>query len=252
MKKVLDSLKNNKYITLIIALMLTFAYVGGLRKYIYDNCSKMLSFARAGADWFNLSIGIAILMFVAVCVGIALMFLIRKKVTMNIVVSGYGIASVLSILIMLFTPYNLQLLSPSTNMDTLAKVALYAKMILGLVEVVLLSATLSSHILLAVDFEKLTATIVVSVATVLSVLIVCLCVAFNCSLQIYFGVVTLLLLILNIVNSVTKSERENNISLVEVKINWIYVSIVIAVIAIALIATLTSYSIVVEKAVSLK
>lgn len=231
--------------------MLTFSYVGGLRKYIYDNCSKMLSFARAGADWFNLSIGIAILMFVAVCVGIALMFLI-KKVTMNIVVSGYGIASVLSILIMLFTPYNLQLLSPSTNMDTLAKVALYAKMILGLVEVVLLSATLSSHILLAVDLENLTATIVVSIMTILSVLIVCLCVAFNGSMQIYFGVLTFLLLILNIVNSVTKSERENNICLVEVKINWIYIGIVLAVIAIVLIATLTSSSIVIEKSVVLK
>lgn len=249
MNKVLNSLKNNKYITLLIACMLTFAYMGGTRKYIYDNCSKVFSFARFGSSWFNLSIGISVLMAVAICVGVAVMFLLRKKITMNVVVFGYGISCIISIFVLIFTPYNLQLLSPTTQLDTFATITMLAAMVFGLTTTAVLSASLSAHIVLALDDEKLIAAIIVVSTIVLSTILASLAVAFNWSLQIYFGVLTLLLFIFHIINSVTKSERENNICVKEVTVIWVNFAIVIAIAVIAIIAVLVSSGIVVENSI---
>lgn len=246
MKKILVSLKNNKYISLFFAFMLTFAYMGGTRKYIYDNCSKIFSFERMGSAWFNLSAGIAVLMAVAVGLGVALMYLFRKKIRMNHVIFGYGLAGVISILALIFTPYNLQLLSPTTHMDAFATVSLFAVMFFGLLITVILGASISAHVLLAIKEEKLVALIVVGVSVVFATIFALLTVVLDWSLQIYLGTLTLLLIIFNIVNALTKSERENNISVNEATINWVYVGIAITIFVVAMIATLTTCGVIVE------
>ena len=246
MNKLLVSLKNNKYISLFFAFMLSFAYMSGTRKYIYDNCTKIISFERMGAGWFNLSIGITVLMAVAACIGVAIMFLFRKKINMNHVIFGYGLASIISILALIFTPYNLQLLSPNTHSDAFATITLYAAMVFGLITTVILSISISSHVLLAIKEEKIIATIIVGISIAFSTLFAILTIVFNWSLQIYLGVLTLLLIIFNVINAVTKSERENNISVNDATINWIYVGISIAIAIVVIIAILTTSCIVVE------
>lgn len=218
--------------------MLSFAYMGGTRKYIYDNCSKIIDFERMGSGWFNLSIGMAILMAAAVCIGVAVMFLFRKKITMNVVIFGYGIAGILSILTLIFTPYNLQLLSPATHMDAFATLTMIAVMVFGLITTLILSIAISAHILLFVDNEKLTAAVVTCIFTVISAIFASLAVELNWSLQIYISIFTLSLIIFNVINSVTKSERENNICVKEATVNKLYLGIVAAVVTLAIIAAL--------------
>lgn len=247
MKKALISLKNNKYISLFIALMLAFVYMGGTRKYIYDNCSKIFSFERMGSGWFNLSIGITVLMAVAVCIGVAVMFLFRKKITMNVVIFGYGIVGIISILTLIFTPYNLQLLSPATHMDAFATLTMIAVMVFGLIATVILSVAISAHILLAVDNEKSIATVAICIFTAISAIFASLAVVFDWSLKIYISIFTLSLIIVYAINSVTKSERDINICVKEAAVNKLYIGIIAAVVVLAMIAVLTSSCVAVEK-----
>lgn len=248
MKKVLENLRKNKYFTLFFAIMLMFAYMGGARKYIYDNCTKIFDLSRMGSPWFNLSAGFAVLMAIAVCVGVLLAFLLRKKISIDWVIAGYGLGGVVSVLTLLFTPYNLQILSPSTQLDAFATVTFIAVFVFSLVTVVLLSAAISSHILIATHQTGMIAIIVSCAEIAIATLFICLSVAFNWSLQIYLIVLTALLLVFYTVNVFDKSGEEK-LRLADIKINWLLVGIVIAVVVAAIISVLASSAVLVENAI---
>lgn len=250
MKKILENLKNNKYITLFIASLFAFAYMGGARKYIYDNCSKIIDFARFGSPWFNFSGGMAILMAVVVLVGVAVAFLLRKKINMNWVLSGYALCGIISILLLILTPYNLQLLVPTTQLDTFATVTMISSMVFSLVIVGVMSLAISSHILIVIYQDKMIATIVSSAIFVLASMLAIFSVAFNFSLQIYFIVLTTLLILSYALNIFWKSSEDSKLCLADIKINWLWTGIIIGVAVIAIVAVLTSCTLVVEKAIA--
>lgn len=247
MKKVLDNLSKNKYISLFMATLLAFAYMGGARKYIYDNCSKILDFARMGTPWFNLSSGMAVLMVIAVCVGVAVTFLLRKKITMDWIFVGYIVAGIFSILTLIITPYNLQLLSPSTHMDAFATLTLIVALVFSLVVVALLSASISAHIVIVLSQDNIIATIVSSSVIVISSIFASLSVAYAWSLQIYFIVLTALLIVLYVPNVFCKKANDEQFVLANAKMDWIYISIVLVIAVLAIISALTSSALVVEK-----
>lgn len=248
MRKVYENLKSNKYITLFFAVMLMFAYMGGSRKYIYDNCSKILDFARMGSAWFNLSIGISLLMALAVCAGVAITFLLRKKITMDWIIPAYGVAAVVSAITLAINPYNLQLLSPSTHMDAFATLTLIVAMVFSLVIVALLSASISAHILLVTHEGKMIATIISGAEMAFAILFAILSVALDWSVQIYLVVLTVLLILFYALNAFDRNE-EKKLCVADAKINWLWLGITIAIAIIAIIAVLASSAVIVENAI---
>lgn len=200
MKNMLKALKKNRYISLFLIFMILFTYLSGLRLYIYENINKSFTLIRLGAEWIDISALASILLALGVVVGAVIALFIRKKISMNLTTMLYALSGLFAIVLLFFTPYNLQLLMPATNLQNITSINLIAVLFFSTIDVALFTLVLGTHILF--NIWDITGTIVLAMSIIISVIISMLATVFVWSFIVCIGVYASILLLINTVNSV--------------------------------------------------
>ena len=201
MKKVFQVLKNRRYISLLSEFLLLFTYLAATRSYIYENINKSLVFGQTGTPDISVGATVTGTLVAAAVLGVIICWFARDKFTERTTINLYIIAAFWAIVLLFFTPYNLSLLSPSTNGQNISTINLIVVIFLAAVGVILFTVAIGSHFAEYFrdgSFAPLVAAFIcASVAVVLSLLAA----EFTWSFTICTAVYAAVLLAVNMVNS---------------------------------------------------
>lgn len=146
---------------------------------------------------------------------------------------GYGLAGMFAVVMLLFNPYNLQLLMPASNMQNVSMINCIALMVFGLIDVALFSLVFNLQVIKSANRDGVIGLVMVGVAVAFGVLFSMLTVALRWSLVITLQVYGWLLVGINVLHSIFVKNEENE-TLALNKTNLITIG-VIAVVVIALL-----------------
>lgn len=144
MKEVFDKIKRGKYISFVLVICIAFTYAAEFRYYIYENVYSAFNLGNLGEFGTKLSVSVLTAVFAALgwVAGLLTAFLTDKK-KIN-VVTLYWLSGIFAIVALFFTPYNLQLLMPSTIMQNVAMIACIAHLVFMVADIWLFSWAICS------------------------------------------------------------------------------------------------------------
>lgn len=148
MKQFMHRLRSEKLISLAAALLTTFTFLTAFRYYINDNVYKAFTLGNLGqfGSGLYVSVIVPVLLAVGFLVGFLLWFLTKRKLKPRASVTLYAISGLFAIVILLIQPYNLQLLLPAVNQQTVVMVNFIALAVFGAIELALLTWGILFHI----------------------------------------------------------------------------------------------------------
>ena len=115
MKNIFVRLKRGGYVSYLLTALTAFLYAAQFRYYINSDIYKAFDLGNLGAFGADLSVSVLVAVLAAVgwAGGAATAFFTRKKGLRS--GTAYWIAGMFALVALLFTPYDLQLLMPTTN-----------------------------------------------------------------------------------------------------------------------------------------
>lgn len=200
MKKVFQVLKNRRYISLLSAFLLLFTYLAATRSYIYENINKSLVFGQTGTPDISVGATVTGTLVAAAVLGVIICWFARDKFTERTTINLYIIAAFWAIVLLFFTPYNLSLLSPTTNGQNIATINLIVVVFLGAAEVCLLTVSIGSHFAEYFKDGSLAPLVAAFICAAISVVLSLLAAEFTWNFVVCTAVYAGVLLTVNIVN----------------------------------------------------
>lgn len=202
-------LRNKKYMSFALTAILLFAYAVCMRFYINQNIYKAFNLGNLGEIGQKLFVStiMAVVSAIGFGLGFLLSFLTKKKASAQRTNILYSLSSVFTVIMLLFTPYNIQLLMPDQILQNIAMINCIALIFFSFVDICLLSWTLNSQIclwsknLVADVFSKSDISVCSCIA-VLSLALAVIVLALKGSVETLFAVIASLLLILNIADGI--------------------------------------------------
>lgn len=244
MKNILNTFKNGKYLSLTLLIAMLCSYLTTFRYYIYENVYKAYALGSLGPFGSKLSVSIIVVVFLALgfALGAGGAILFNKKANNRAMVWGYGLTGFLAVVMLLFNPYNLQLLMPSSNMQNIAMINCIALMVFGLIDVAVFSLIINLQIMKIVNSDGLIGLITLGAAVAFGILFSVLTVALKWSLVICLQAYGWMLVGINVLHAVFVKNEENeggetiNLFKANLKTNIIVMSVLLVVV-IALLIT---------------
>lgn len=134
MKRLLNDLKKAKYISLMILVCMTFTFAADFRYYINQSVYAAFNLGNLGAFGTKLYVSVLVAVFAAIGWGAGMLtaFLTRKK-KVN-AVTLYWLSGMFAVVMLFFTPYNLQLLMSATIMQNIVMIDCIAHIVFILVD----------------------------------------------------------------------------------------------------------------------
>lgn len=134
MKTLLNDLKKAKYISLLILVCMTFTFAADFRYYINQSVYAAFNLGNLGAFGTKLYVSVLVAVFAAIGWGAGMLtaFLTRKK-KVN-AVTLYWLSGMFAVVMLFFTPYNLQLLMSATIMQNIVMIDCIAHIVFILVD----------------------------------------------------------------------------------------------------------------------
>lgn len=126
MNKTFGKLRTGKYLSFLAVLCLAFCYAANFRYYVNQSVYAAFDLRNLGefGQKLHVSVLIAALAAIGWAAGLVTAYLSRKKKANAVTL--YWLSGLFAIVALFFTPYNLQLLMPSTVMQNIATVACIA------------------------------------------------------------------------------------------------------------------------------
>lgn len=142
MKTLLNDLKKAKYISLMTLVCMTFTFAADFRYYINQSVYAAFNLGNLGAFGTKLYVSVLVAVFAAIGWGAGMLtaFLARKK-KVN-AVTLYWLSGMFAVVMLFFTPYNLQLLMSATIMQNIVMIDCIAHIVFILVDMWLFAWTL--------------------------------------------------------------------------------------------------------------
>ena len=113
-----------------------------------------------------------------------------------------GISGVLSLLILVFTPYTLQLTAPTQNLQNLSVIATFVILVLSTVATASAVFSLGAHVLIVVRYDNRYAANVIAAGMVLAVFPAVLVASLGGSYRIFVGILGGLAVLLGTLNGI--------------------------------------------------
>lgn len=134
MKRYLENLRRGKYFSLLALLCLAFVYASSFRFYVNESVYAAFDLGNLGefGKKLDVSVLIAVLAALGWAGGLLTAYLTRKKRVGAVTL--YWLAGMFAIVALFFTPYNLQLLMPSTVMQNIAMILCIAHILFVFVD----------------------------------------------------------------------------------------------------------------------
>lgn len=134
MKNIFVRLKRGGYVSYLLTALTAFLYAAQFRYYINSDIYKAFDLGNLGAFGADLSVSVLVAVLAAVgwAGGAATAFFTRKKGLRS--GTAYWIAGMFALVALLFTPYNLQLLMPTTNQQNISMICCIANIVFMLVD----------------------------------------------------------------------------------------------------------------------
>lgn len=148
MKRFILRLRSEKVLSLTAALLTTFTFLTAFRYYVNENVYKAFTLGNLGqfGNGLFVSVIVPVLLAVGFLVGFLSWFFTKKKLKPRASVTIYAISGLFAIVILLIQPYNLQLLLPAVNQQTVVMVNFIAIAVFGAVELALLTWGILFHL----------------------------------------------------------------------------------------------------------
>lgn len=144
MKKIVSVANEKKYISLSLLCFIFFTYLSLFRSYVYDNIFKAFTLGNLGGFAAKIKVSSLVVILFAICVivGVCLVILLRKKLSDKFLKAIYSIFSFFPLLLLFFTPYNMQLIFPAQNLQNLSMITFLVVLVFGCIDIALLAGIL--------------------------------------------------------------------------------------------------------------
>lgn len=200
MSTIVKKCKEVKYLSLFLLTCMAFTFAAEFRYYVNQNIYAAFNLGNLGAFGANLSVSVLIAVFAALgwAAGIFTAWLTRKKQIGAVTL--YWLSGMFAIVALFFTPYNLQLLMPSTIMQNIAMIACIAHIVFILVDMWLFAWAIcvgSQALCLQGQKGLIIQSAIAVVATILAYLAVSLSWSFSICVAVYGG----MLIVINILHA---------------------------------------------------
>lgn len=208
MKKTIDMFKKGKYISLLTVLCLAFSFAANFRYYINESVYAAFNLGNLGAFGQKLQVSVLVAVFAALgwAAGLLTAFLTRKK--RADAVTLYWISGMFAIVALFFTPYNLQLLMPSTIMQNIAMIACIAHIVFILIDMWMFSCAFCVGSADAYGQSAKSGIVTICVAAVIATVLAYVSVASKWSFVVQTAVYGSILTALNVLHAAFP-EKEN-------------------------------------------
>lgn len=167
--KYIKNIFNGKYFSLLAICCLLFTFLAGARLYIYENIYTAYTLVLIGGigQYIRISVLVPRLVFIGAVIGIVAGAFTHKMVSKRGLTYLYAFAGMAAVVYLLFTPYNIQLLTPSTHLQTIAFTNFVIAMVFAMILAMAFAYILSVHIIKLVnDLELLDIIMVVAAVIV--------------------------------------------------------------------------------------
>lgn len=211
MKKILNVLKNRRYISLFAAFLLLFTYLAALRGYIYENVNKSIYFIQTGTPEIAVSDVLTATLTAGAAMGAIVCVLARGKLTERTTTVFYIVGALLGVVILFFTPYNLQLAAPATNLQNLSTINLILLIFLGALESAVLTFAVGSHIVEYLRDGSLAPLVALLLCAAVAAALALLSAKYGWRFPLCTGIYACVLLVLNTVRGFVVKEGEKRI-----------------------------------------
>lgn len=238
MIKLTKSLQKGKYISLFAAIAMLFTYLADIRYYLNDNIYKGMNLGNLGGlgGEINLSILFTVIGALGYLMGVLLVLVTRKRLKGRASINLFAVAGLMAIIFLLFTPYNLQLLMPTQNMQNIAMINCIAVMVFSFADIAVLSMAINSHLAQIIDTEVIIGRGIVVGITVLSIILALLTTGLRWSFAICVAVYASVLLFVNIIHSIFYKDSEGGTACMTInKAKGIVISIESVVVLVLLV-----------------
>lgn len=194
MSKLINKMRYGKYLSFLVLVCMTFTFASEFRYYINQSIYAAFNLGNLGPFGAKLDVSVLVAVFASVgwAAGVLTAFLTEKKRIRTVTL--YWLSGLFAVVALFFTPYNLQLLMPSTIMQNIAMIACIAHIVFILADTWLFSWAICAGVkdICAGGGKSGTAFIAVAtlIATVLSYLSIIYQWSFVVATAVYGGVLT--------------------------------------------------------------
>lgn len=232
----LNRIKSTKYISILSAMLILFTYIANLRYYISSNIFRAFNLGNLGAFGTKLTISLICVVFMSLAyvLGVLLAYFTRKKTSNNKIAALYFLSGLMALGLLIFTPYNLQLLMPSQNLQNIAMINVIAVMVFALADVLVFSWGLNLHIAKIASESGVVDIVHVGVAAVVATIFAVLTLTLSWSFTICITVYSSILMAVNILHAFV-ANKDDKIKRLELNKKSYIIVIVAALLALVLL-----------------